>query len=209
MRIGIVGADELGSTLAELWVEAGHQVAVGSPSGVPASTELEDRLGPSVSLTTVEEASRFGDVVVLAGAFGRPEDLPPAHVLAGRIVVDAMNALTEQGEEIDLGGRSSTTLVAERFPNARLVKAFNAIEPHALRSEARRSTPREQRFVILLAGDDVRANTVVSMLVEELGFTPITTGTLARGGRFQEPGSKLFHRHLLPAEARRALRMMG
>jgi predicted dinucleotide-binding enzyme len=208
MRIGIVGAGALGSTLAELWADAGHQLAVGA-SGSPESAALADRLGPSVEGTTVEEAARFGDIVVLTGEFGRAEMLPPAAAVAGKIVVDAMNALTETGERMDLGARASSAIVAESFPDARVVKAFNAIDADTLRAEARRSTPREQRFVVLLAGDDARAKARVSTLVEEIGFTPIDAGSLALGGGALEPGSKLFGRSLLPAEARRALQWMA
>jgi predicted dinucleotide-binding enzyme len=209
MRIGIVGADELGSTLAELWTNAGHQVAVGDPAGPDAAAGLAERLGPSVSPTTVEDAARLGEIVVLSVPFDHPEMLPSPAAVAGKIVIDAMNALTGSGEVMDLGGRSSSTIVAERYPHARVVKALNTVQPETLRTDARTSVPRDRRFVIFLAGDDVRANAAVSRLIEELGFTPIDTGSLARGGRFQEPGSQLFHRQLLPAEARRVLRLMA
>ncbi len=204
MRIGIVGPDERGSVLAELWARAGHQVALGCPRPPDA---LED-LGPSVRVTGVDEAARFGEIVVLVGPFGLPELLPSGAAVAGKIVVDAMNAVTDAGEPLDLHGRASSALVAELFPDAYLVKAFNTIDADTLRVESRTSVPREHRFVIFLAGDESRANARISTLIEEVGFTPIGTGSLARGGRFQQPGSKIFRRPLLPADARRVLQTM-
>jgi predicted dinucleotide-binding enzyme len=204
MRIGIVGAGALGSTLTELWVSAGHQLAVGDPQ---TPTELAERLVPSVQATTVEEAARFGDVVVLTGPFGRPEMLPPAPAVAGKIVIDAMNAVTETGEAMDLGARASSMVVADSFPDARIVKALNTLGPDTLRAEARPSVPREKRFAMLLAGDDSRAKERVATLIEEIGYAPVDAGSLALGGRHLEPRSTLFGRPLLPSEARRLLQL--
>jgi predicted dinucleotide-binding enzyme len=207
MRIGIVGAGDRGGALAELWSRAGHQIAVGDAEDPPAAAALAERLSVSVQAMTVEEAARFGEVVVLTPPFGRRELLPPPSAVAGNVVVDAMNALTDAGEPLDLG-KASSVVVAEWFPDAAVVKAFNAMEPQALLAESRPSVPKERRFAVFLAGDNARANARVSTLIEEAGFAPIATGTLSRGGRFQEPGSKLFGRQLLNAEARTAVRMM-
>jgi 8-hydroxy-5-deazaflavin:NADPH oxidoreductase len=201
MRIGIIGSGELGGALADLLVQAGHQVAIGDPRGPESLKELADTIG--ITGMTVEDAARFGDIVILAAPFRDQEALPPAIAVTGKVVVDAMNPYTESGEVMDLGGKTSSSITAERIPGAVLVKAFNTMEAGMLRSEARRSVPKEQRLVIFLAGDSVRAKARVGTLIQEIGFTPIDTGSLARGGRIQEPGSKIFGRPLLPAEARR------
>ena len=208
MRIGIVGAGELGTTLAELWASAGHQVAVGDPQAPAASIDVMERIGSSAQDVTIEQAARFGDVVVLAVPFA-PDALPPSSSLAGKIVIDAMNAVTEAGTEMDLGGRASSDIVAERLPDARIVKAFNTIEPAVLRHEQRRSIPSERRYVVFLAGDDGLAKARVSALIEEIGFTPVDTGSLAWGGHLQAPGSDIFNRPMLPPEAQRVLWSMG
>ena len=209
MRIGIVGAGEMGKTLAELWANAGHEVALGDPQGSVASADLVERIGSSARGGTVEDAARFGDVIVLAVPFGLADAMPPSSSVAGKVVIDTMNATTETGEDMDLDGRSSSDIVAEQFPDARVVKAFNTIDPDVLRSEGRVSTPSERRFVVFLAGDDGRAKERVSTLIEEIGFTPIDTGLLANGGPLQAPGSNIFNHPMLHAEARRVLWSMG
>lgn len=209
MQIGIIGSGRIGGTLAELWARAGHQIAIANSRGPESLKELVERLGPSAKAMSVEEAARFGEVVVLAAPFRRPEALPPPVSVAGKVVIDAMNPFTETGEIMDLGGKTSSAVTAERLPGARLVKAFNTMNSETLRTEGRRSVPKEQRLVIFLAGDDGPAKATVGRLVEEIGFTPIRTGSLARGGRLQEPGSKIFNRPMLPAEARRTLKMIG
>jgi len=208
MRIGIIGSGSVGATLARLWARAGHQIAIANSRGPESLADLVEEIGPSVQAATAEEAARFGDVVVLAAPFRRPEALPPAVVVMGKIVIDTMNPYEEGGEVMDLEGRTSSEITAERLPGCRLVKAFNTIHHDMLRSGGRTGVPEEQRLVIFLAGDDGRAKERVASLIGEIGFTPIDTGTLARGGRLQEPGSPIFDKPLLPAEARVLLAQM-
>ena len=208
MRIGIIGSGSVGATLARLWARAGHQIAIANSRGPESLADLIEEIGPSVQAATAEEAARFGDVVVLAAPFRRPEALPPAVVVMGKIVIDTMNPYEEGGEVMDLEGRTSSEITAERLPGCRLVKAFNTIHHDMLRSGGRTGVPEEQRLVIFLAGDDGRAKERVASLIGEIGFTPIDTGTLARGGRLQEPGSPIFYKPLLPAEARVLLAQM-
>lgn len=56
-----------------------------------------------------------------------------------------------------------------------------------------------------LAGDDEDAKSVVSHLIEEIGFAPIDTGSLRDGGRRQQPDSPIYNRDLTGQEARAAL----
>ncbi|HEY3023787.1 MAG TPA: NAD(P)-binding domain-containing protein [Actinomycetota bacterium] len=207
MRIGIVGVGEKGAALAELLAKAGHQLAVADPLDDLAAKALAERLGTSVLVTTREEAARFGDGVVLAVPFDS-ELLPPASAVAGKVVIDATNAVTESGEPMDLGARGSSLIVAEWLPGAVLVKAFNTLDGRTMLAEARPSVPRDQRFAVFVAGDNGRANARVSILIEEIGFTPIPTGSLEQGGRLQEPRSKIFGRQMLPAQARREVSLM-
>jgi 8-hydroxy-5-deazaflavin:NADPH oxidoreductase len=204
VRIGIVGAGALGSALAEGWTGAGHQTAIADPDDAPAAETLAARIGPSSHAASVEDAGGFGEVTVLAIPFGDRDRLPSSGVVAGQIVIDAMEGLVDHGSE-DAG---TSVVVAGWFPDSAVVKAFNTVEPETLRTRAKRSIPRDRRLVVFLAGDNVRANARVSTLIEELGFAPVQTGSLARGDRFQRPGSRIFHRDLLPAEARRLLALM-
>jgi predicted dinucleotide-binding enzyme len=207
MRIGIIGAGRIGGTLAQLWAKAGHEIAISNSRGPDSLRELVEDIGSSVHAMTVEDSARFGEVVLLAAPFRRQDALPPPTAVAGKIVIDAMNPETETGEILDLGGRASSEITAERLPDARLVKAFNTMHFETLRKEGRLSVPKERRFVIFIAGDDGRAKARVTGLIEEIGFTSIDTGSLARGGQLQQPGSEAFSKPLLPAEARRILSM--
>jgi predicted dinucleotide-binding enzyme len=205
VRIGIVGAGERGAALGQGLTDAGHQIAVADARDPSAAERLAGRLGPSVEATTPDEAAAFGDGVILSGPFAGPELLPSVVAAAGKVLIDAMNAGPE--DEARLHGRPSSVVLSELFPDAVVVKALNALDPAVLRDQGRTGTPRERRLVVFLAGDSVRANARVSTLIEELGFAPVDTGTLLHGSRLFEPGTPLFGKALLPADAKRLLQL--
>jgi len=208
VRIGIIGTGSIGGTLARLWTTAGHEIAVANSRGPGSLTDLVGSLGPLAHAMSVEDAAAFGEIVVLAVPFRRLEALPRPELVMGKVVVDAMNPYAEGGGLLDLGGRTSSSLTAERLPGARLVKAFNTMHPETLASGGRPHVPEEQRLVIFLAGDDARAKERVATLIREAGFAPVDTGSLAIGGRLQEPGSSIYNRPMLPSDARRMLATM-
>jgi hypothetical protein len=93
MRIGIVGAGMIGSTVAKLWVEAGHEVRLASrhPNELQP---LVQRLGERASAGTPAETAEFGEVVMLALPIKAIPELARelAPLLAGKIVLDTGNA---------------------------------------------------------------------------------------------------------------------
>jgi predicted dinucleotide-binding enzyme len=205
MKIGIIGAGHIGANAARLFVRAGHEVAVSNSRGPESLGELVDELGERAHATTVAEAARFGDVVLLAVPWRTPAAWPPADLVAGKIVVDAMNPYREDFSLYDLGESTSSEEVAKRLPGARIVKAFNTIYFEHLAGEGRTDLPVGERRAIFVAGDDAEAKAVVSRLIEEIGFAPVDTGSLREGGRRQEPGTDVYNRQITGDEARRIL----
>jgi predicted dinucleotide-binding enzyme len=59
---------------------------------------------------------------------------------------------------------------------------------------------------VFYATDDDAAGEIVAQLIRECGFAPVHTGTLAEGGRRQEPGSDIFNVPLTRAQAESLLR---
>lgn len=205
MKIGIIGAGCIGSTLARLFSQAGHEVAISNSRGPDTLAPLVAELGQSVAATTTEHAAEFGDVVVLALPWRDIDELPPADVFAGKIVIDATNPYTADGQVMDLEGRTSSGVVAGSLPGARLVKAFNTMYWQTLANDGRKDRDPEDRLVIFVASDDVRAKSVVSQLIEDIGFAPVDTGSLKEGGRRQQPGTELYNRPITLREARQLL----
>jgi 8-hydroxy-5-deazaflavin:NADPH oxidoreductase len=204
MKIGIIGAGMIGGTLAHLRVGRGHEVAVSNRRGPQSLQDLVAQLGSSASAMTVEEAANWGEVIVLAVPWRTPEALPPAALMAGKVVIDAMNPYRESGGTYDLGDSSSSEEVRNRLPGARLVKAFNTIYFRHLATEGRPDLPEDERRAIFVASDDQDAKATVASLIHELGFAAVDAGTLREGVRLQ-PGSPVYNQQLTAREARQRL----
>lgn len=204
MKIGIIGAGKIGSTVARLFAEAGHEVALSNSRGPRTLAPLVEEIGPRARAVTTEEAAGFGDVVIEAIPFKDFTSLP-AERLAGKIVIDAANYYEARDGRMDFDGLTSSELVARHLPESRLVKAFNTMYYATLAAESRPDSPPEERLVLFVAGDDDGAKATVSNLIEEIGFSPVDTGSLGEGGWRQQPGSPVYNRPMTPGEARERL----
>lgn len=187
MRIGIVGAGMIGSTLAKLWVDAGHDVRVASRHPEKLKPLIE-RLGTRASAGTVLDAATFGEVVMLTVPLNAVPDLARelAPALAGRIVLDTSNAYERRdgaaARQASAHPQGSAGWAAAMFPDSRWVKAFNTVYFKTLQSEAHRTG---ERVGIPLAGDDPEALETAQALVRDAGFDPVIVGSLARGKEFE------------------------
>jgi hypothetical protein len=205
MNIGIIGAGRIGQAVATRLVTAGHHVMLSNSRGPETLAELEQSLGQEAVAGTVEDAARFGEVVVVAIPLARIDTLPAA-ALDGKVVIDANNYYPQrdgQIAELDSGELGSSELLARTLPGARVVKAFNTIHYQRLVSEARpHDTPG--RLAIPLAGDDAATKELVSSLIDDMGFDPVDAGNLA-AGRNQQPDTPAYNNPVGAAGLRQVL----
>lgn len=204
MKIGIVGAGFIGANAARLFVRAGHEVALSNSRSGEGLDELIRELGDRAQVASVDEAARFGKVVLVAVPFGRYSELP-ADAFDGKIVIDAGNYYSERDgryPELDAGETTSSELVASHLRGARLVKAFNTIYYVHLAEQGDTGRAVEDRRAIFIAGDDKEAKETVARLIEETGFAAVDTGTLREGGKQQQPGSPIYNLSVTAREAR-------
>jgi predicted dinucleotide-binding enzyme len=117
-----------------------------------------------------------------------------------------MNPYTLDGDVTDLGASSSSEETLKRLPGTRLVKAFNTIWFQHLAERGRKDLPLDERHAIFVAGDDQDAKRTVMTMIEEIGFAPVDTGSLAGGGRRQQPGTPLYNKILTRRAAQALLR---
>lgn len=187
MRIGIVGAGMIGSTLAKLWVDAGHDVRIASRHPEELQTAVE-RLGARASAGAPQDAATFGEVVLLTVPLKAVPDLVHdlAPALIGKVVLDTGNAYERRdgpaAHQASADPRGSAGWSAAMFPGTRWVKAFNTVYFKTLESEAHR---KGERVGIPLASDDPEALEVAAGLVRDAGFDPVVVGSLARGKEFE------------------------
>jgi hypothetical protein len=203
MRIGVIGAGNIGGTAARLFADAGHEVVISNSRG-PETLRGEE--GDGIRAGTVEEAAEFGEVVLVAIPFGERETLP-VDELSDTTVIDAMNYYPGRDgkiAELEDDGTTSSELLARHLDSSRIVKAFNTMEAGTLEEDGRRSGDH-RRLVLFVASDDELAKRTVMELIDEIGFDPVDTGELRDGGRVQQPGSSIYGAELTNPEAREAL----
>ncbi len=185
MRIGIIGAGQIGGNAAELWAKAGHEVML-SLSRTPGRLEsLASQIGAKAQVGTPAEAANFGDVVMLSVPWSLIDDvLREAGSLQGKIVIDTTNQFG-RGSELIPPGMTAVRFNQNRMPGARVTKAYNTLTSGFQASASGRTGP--DRVVMFLCGDDVEAKKVVSQLIEDSGFTPVDVGGLDEATPMEAP----------------------
>jgi predicted dinucleotide-binding enzyme len=208
MRIGIIGAGNIGGSAARLFAQAGHEVAISNSRGPETLRKLVAELGPLAHAATVDDAAKFGEVVLISIPFGKFNKLPAA-AFRGKIVIDSNNYYHHRDgnfPDLENGKITSSELLSAFFPGARIVKGFNTIWVEHLKTQGNTALPPGERRAIFIAGDDPEAKKTVAKLIDEIGFAAVDTGTLSAGGKKQQPGTPVYNKTLTAREAIRILK---
>jgi 8-hydroxy-5-deazaflavin:NADPH oxidoreductase len=210
-RIAIVGAGRIGGNLARLYAAAGHDVTVSFARDQDKLKALAAEIG--VAADDSARAVAQAEVVVISVPWAAVdtaiEQAGGPGALAGQLVIDTTNQFGRTGGGfgvLDLGDSSSAAVNAAKAPEAIWVKAFNTLTAGFQVSAAGRTGP--DRVVIFYATDHDDAVPQAERLINEAGFDPVRTGTLARTeAGHQEPkgdlyGEEFHHEDAVAAVAR-------
>jgi hypothetical protein len=187
MRIGIIGAGNIGHALAVRFAAAGHQVMLSNSRGPDTLGAVVASIQGDVRAGTVAEAAGFGEVVAVAIPLRAIRNLPP-EPFAGKLVVDANNYYPQRDghiPELDADQTTSSELLASALPGATVVKAFNTVFYRRLLDDSQPELPAGERLAIPVAGDDASAKRTVTDLIDQIGFTGVDAGTLAQSRHLQ------------------------
>jgi predicted dinucleotide-binding enzyme len=184
MKIGIIGAGNVGSTLGAKWAAIGHEVKFGlrDPDS-PKTVELLAQI-PTATVGTVAETADFGQVVVLATPWsGAQSAVESAGDLSGKVVLDLTNPINAEFTGLEVGlDTSAGEKVQEWALNARVVKIFNTVGNNVMADAEFNDEPASMFY----CGDDPEAKQMAAGLASELGFDPIDVGPLEQA-RMLEP----------------------
>lgn len=206
MKIGIIGAGNIGGALAHRLTAAGHQVSVANSRGPETLSGLAAKTGATA--VPAADAARGAEVVIVTIPQKNVPSLP-RDVLAGAadgaVIVDTGNYYPQQRDgRIDAieAGTTESRWVAQQLGQP-VVKAFNNIySQHLLEKGVPAGT--SGRIALPIAGDDERAKAVVIKLLDEIGFDGVDAGSLDESWR-QQPGTPVYGTDFDVAGVERAL----
>ena len=190
MKIGIIGAGNIGGALARRFRAAGHDVAIANSRGPASLQELARETG--VRPVTIEEVVQGVELVVVTIPMTQVASLPArlfADAPPGLIVIDTSNYYPRERDgriaEVE-AGMTESGWVQQRIGH-RVVKAFNSIlAQHLLENGRPAGSP--DRIALAVAGDDAGQKAVVARLLDDIGFDAVDAGAIAESWR-QQPGT--------------------
>jgi predicted dinucleotide-binding enzyme len=206
MKIGIIGAGNIGSVLALRFVEHGHEVRIGNSRGPGTLGDVQRETGarPAELKDVVKDAEVIVVTIPEAKVPNLPKDLF-ADVPASVVVIDTGNYYPRHRDGRITGIESGTpeSRWVEQQIGRPVVKAFNNIyAEHLRRKGAPQGTPG--RIALPVAGDDPKAKAVVMKLVDEVGFDAVDAGTIDESWR-QQPATPVYTGDFDAAGVRAAL----
>jgi predicted dinucleotide-binding enzyme len=182
--VGIIGSGHIGSTVARLAIEAGHQVVLSNSRGPETLADTVAELGPQASAATSGEAAAAGDIVVVSVPVTAFTNMPDA-ALSGKTVIDTCNYGPERDghiPELDSGSLTSSELLLRYIPDAKLVKALNNVYFKHLLSLARPAGAVDRSY-LPIAGDSAAAKAAVTEFLDSIGYSVVDAGSLAESWR--------------------------
>jgi len=183
MKVGVIGAGNMGSAFARRLSASGYEVLLTSRNIDEAKKVVTD-VGEKARAVRIEQLAGEVDLIVAATPYQQQANaLRAVGNAAGKVIIEISNPLTPDMSGLAIGHTTSAAEeVAKQIPGARIVKAFNTIFAEVLG----RRTPGSARVQVFYAGDDENAKKIVRQLVESMGFEAIDAGPLSNA-RYLEP----------------------
>ena len=195
MKIGIIGAGDIGQRLARHFLNIGDEVVICNSRGPETLKETVAALGEGASAGTLQEVAAQ-EIVVLAVWWDTiPKVMEQIENWNGRILIDATNMLTvtEQGPRpVRLENMTGSEYVASLAKGAKVIKSFNHLFGQFMDGKVDGGNR-----VLFFAGDDAEAKGLLKGKFEMMGFYPVDLGGLATGGALMQVGGALNGKHFI------------
>ncbi|MCM3512238.1 NADPH-dependent F420 reductase [Carnobacterium inhibens] len=203
MKIGIIGAGPIGTTIAKKLVNKGHDVKIADTRG------LDNMAGKEISGTPVivEDVIKNSDTLIIS----LPSHVMPSirtiidQVDKDVIVVDTSNYYPFRDSKIeDIENGMVESLWVSKQLGRPVIKAISNQLAYTLENKG---TPEgtSGRIAMTVSGDDHLQKQLVMGLVNDLGFDSVDSGSLSESWR-QQPGNPAYCTELTKDELIDALK---
>jgi hypothetical protein len=206
MKIGIIGAGNMGATLARRLTGLGHDVSIANSRGPQTLAGIAAETGATP--VAITDAGRDADFLVVAILEKNIPNLPHAILDSlpdDAILIDTGNYAPQQrdGRIVQLENGVTESRWVQTHLGHPVTKAFNNVRPSTLLSGGLPAgTPG--RVALPVAGDVAAAKATLIDLIDQLGFDGIDAGSLDESWR-QQPGTPVYVTDLDANAARKAL----
>jgi NADPH-dependent F420 reductase len=185
MKIAVIGAGNVGGTLAGALSKKGHDIVLGvRDPGASKYKDLAKRIGKGTEVLGLREAAAGGEVVILATPWTVTEAVleQVAGALDGKILVDCTNPIAP-GFKLLLGQTTSGgEMVAAWAKGAYVFKAFNITGYNIMADPDFDGS----KALMLVCGDNDERKATVVALARDVGFETYDFGKL-ENARLLEP----------------------
>ncbi|MGW1796676.1 NADPH-dependent F420 reductase [Streptomyces sp. NPDC001984] len=194
MKIGIIGAGNIGGNLTRRLAALGHDVSVANSRGPHTLTELAQETGATP--VPVEEAARGAEIVVVTVPVKAVPNLPSGLLdgAAGDVAVIDTGNYYPRERDGRIAGIEDDGITESRWTEQQIghpvIKAFNGTFAQDILDRPRPAGDPD-RLALPVAGDDAAAKAKVRTLIDELGFDTVDTGGIADSWR-QQPGTPVY-----------------
>lgn len=205
MKIGIIGAGQIGGTLIRQYSKAGHSVKMANYSGTEKLKSLALETGASA--VTIADVVTDVDVIVvsipLIGILKLSQHLLK-NISANTTIIDTCNYYPIRDgiiEDIE-NGMPESIWVANQLQRP-VIKVYNSILAGSLVDSAL-NKGAALRLALPISGDDKQSKDLVSILVDDSGFDSLDYGTIQDSWR-QQPGSPAYCTDLTLSQLKKSI----
>jgi predicted dinucleotide-binding enzyme len=205
MKIGIIGAGEIGGTLIRQYSRGGHKVKMANSGGIEKLKGLALETGASA--VTLRDVVTDVDVIVISIPLIRILELPRnlfENTPANTVIIDTCNYYPiRDGIIKDIeDGMPESVWVSNRL-QLPVIKVYNSIFYRSLASSGL-PTGAALRLALPIAGDDKQSKEIASILVDNSGFDSLDHGPLRNSWK-QQPGSPVYCTDLTLAQLKKSI----
>jgi 8-hydroxy-5-deazaflavin:NADPH oxidoreductase len=181
MKIGIIGAGNMGAGLGKLWAKAGHEVVFSYSRDENKLVELATAAGATAKAGTIQEAAAQDIILIAVWLPALKEVIHTAGSLDGKIVITCVSGIQPDfsGQTIGLSTDlkiSVAETIQELVPNAKVVEAFNTTFAEIIASDSRQFGADFPS--VFYCGDDAEAKQIAANLIEDCGYKAVNAGKL-------------------------------
>jgi 8-hydroxy-5-deazaflavin:NADPH oxidoreductase len=192
MKIGIIGAGNIGSALAQHFIKLQHTVSIANSRGPETLSQVARSTGATP--VDISQVANGVDLLIIAipmkSVPALPRDLLSGLPAASPIIDTGNYYPLRDGRILEIERGMVESEWTSRVLGRPVIKAFNNIVADSL---LRKGLPKgdKNRIALPVSGCEGSSKQIVMALLDAMGFDPVDAGLLSASWRYQ-PGTPAY-----------------